>query len=95
MDSAESKVDPTPQDATATPVVASPHAATPLMVTVVVAVLVCAGGLTFTMLNTRATAADNGTRNSADGRRRRPCRPRPPSPPFRRRSGATRTRTAG
>jgi len=56
MDSAESKVDPTPQDATATPVVASPHAATPLMVTVVVAVLVCAGGLTFTMLNTRATA---------------------------------------
>lgn len=57
MDSAESKVDPTPQDATATPVVASPHTATPLMVTVVVAVLVCAGGLTFTMLNTRATAA--------------------------------------
>lgn len=57
MDSAESKVDPTPQDATATPVVASSHTATPLMVTVVVAVLVCAGGLTFTMLNTRATAA--------------------------------------
>jgi len=56
MDSAESKVDPTPQDATATPVVAPPHSATPLIVTVVVAVLVCAGGLTFTMLNTRATA---------------------------------------
>ena len=95
MDSAESKVDPTPQGATATPVDAPPHSATPLIVTVVVAVLVGAGGLTFTMLNTRATAATMATRNSADGRRGRPCRPRPPSPRFRRRSGATRMRTAG
>ena len=57
MDAAESKVEPTPQGATATPVDAPPHSATPLIVTVVVAVLVGAGGLIFTMLNTRATAA--------------------------------------
>ncbi len=61
MDSAESKVEPTPQGATATPVDAPPHSATPLIVTVVVAVLVGAGGLTFTMLNTRATAATVAT----------------------------------
>jgi hypothetical protein len=57
MDSAETKVEPTPQGATATPVAAPPHSATPLIVTVAVAVLVGAGGLTFTMLNARATAA--------------------------------------
>ena len=57
MDAAESKVEPTPQGATAAPVDAPPHSATPLIVTVVVAVLVGAGGLVFTMLNTRATAA--------------------------------------
>jgi len=57
MDSPEGKVEPTPQAATATPVVDAPHSATPLIATVVVAVLVGAGGLTFTMLNVRATAA--------------------------------------
>jgi hypothetical protein len=63
MDSAESKdkVEPNPQGATATPEVQAPQSATPLIATVVIAVLVGAGGLTFTMLNSRATAATAAT----------------------------------
>jgi hypothetical protein len=63
MDSAESKdkVEPSPEGATATPKVQAPQSATPLIATIVIAVLVAAGGLTFTMLNTRATAAAAAT----------------------------------
>ena len=56
MESPDSKAEPTPH-ATETPAAQPPQSATPLIVTVAVAVLLGAGGLTFTMLNTRATAA--------------------------------------
>lgn len=60
MESAQGQVEPTPtpqQAPTNPPPAEPPHSATPLILTVVVAVLVGAGGLTFTMVNSRANAA--------------------------------------